>query len=519
VFAPLAEIERILKTIDGYVVIANLNSDRQAVIGGASPAVELAVQALGKAGYDVVPLPVSHAFHTSIVAPASEPLRRTLERLHLQPASLPVVANVNGEFYPAGPDARIAMLDILARQVASPVQFIKGLRTLYEAGARVFVEVGPKKALYGFVEDVLGEQSDVLALFTNHPKFEDATAFNQALCGLYASGLGAARVEPRVEAEPHPVEHRPPARPVVITGASLGLPGTDHIFDDSNMARILRGEQFIDTIPTRFRRAMLDKHITRLVKSDNGGPTFEQIRNPGDVIKLAARGGAFDLGKEFGVKPERIDALDRVTSLAIAAGIDALRDAGIPLTMRYKSTTTGTQLPERWGLPDALRDDTGVIFASVFPGYDSFADEMARYYADHARRDQLAVLEDLRERMVGPNGQPGLRQEIDRRIAELQEAIAREPFQLDRRFLFRVLSMGHSQFAELIGARGPNTQVNAACASTTQAVAVAEDWIRAGRCRRVIVVSADDITSDHLIEWFGAGFLASGAAATDDDQT
>ena len=45
---------------------------------------------------------------------------------------------------------------------------------------------------------------------------------------------------------------------------------------------------------------------------------------------------------------------------------------------------------------------------------------------------------------------------------------------------------------------------------------MAEDWIRAGRCRRVIVVSADDITSDHLIEWFGAGFLASGAAATDD---
>ena len=47
-------------------------------------------------------------------------------------------------------------------------------------------------------------------------------------------------------------------------------------------------------------------------------------------------------------------------------------------------------------------------------------------------------------------------------------------------------------------------------------MALAEDWIRAGRCRRVIVISADDITSDHLIEWMGAGFLASGAAATDE---
>ena len=45
---------------------------------------------------------------------------------------------------------------------------------------------------------------------------------------------------------------------------------------------------------------------------------------------------------------------------------------------------------------------------------------------------------------------------------------------------------------------------------------LAEDWIRAGRCRRVIVISADDVTSDNMIEWFGAGFLASGAAATDE---
>ena len=72
------------------------------------------------------------------------------------------------------------------------MQFVKGLQTLYEAGARVFVEVGPKKALHGFVEDVLGDRSDVLALFTNHPKFGDIASFNQALCGLYAAGLGRA---------------------------------------------------------------------------------------------------------------------------------------------------------------------------------------------------------------------------------------------------------------------------------------------------------------------------------------
>src|SRR5271166_1596254 len=552
VFAPIAEVERILKTIDGYVVIANVNSGQQSVIGGASKAVEQATEIFLKAGYDVAPLPVSHAFHTSIVAPASEPLREMLSHLQLRPPQIPIVANVNGEFYPSGPDVAPQMLDLLAKQVASPVQFVKGLNTLYGAGARIFVEVGPKKALQGFAEEVLGERGDVISLFTNHPKVGDVPAFNQALCGLYAAGLGRGRPEVSLEipekpmiaqaelastadeAKPTPVAATPPASttpaiptngnsyndlgrllaetlerggwqlsqgqkpaptyaPVVITGASLGLPGTERIFDDSNVERILRGDQFISGIPAQFRSAMLDKRIRRLVKSEKGEPTFESITDVADVIKLAGRGGAFDLEAEFGVPSEHLAALDRVTRLAIGAGIDALRDAGIPLVMRYKTTTKGTQLPDRWGLPDAMRDDTGVIFGSAFPGYDSYAEIMSGYFKDHARREQLAALEDLRAKAA--NGHSVLGQHIDQRIEELHAAIEKEPYVFDRRFLLRVLSMGHSQFAELIGARGPNTQINAACATTAQGVALAEDWIRAGRCRRVIVISADDVTS------------------------
>ncbi len=192
IMAPLEEIERIVASIDGYVVIANVNSAHQAVIGGATAAVEQAILAFQEAGLTAVRIPVSHAFHTSIVAPVSEPLRRTLARLQLHAPMLPIVANVDGEFYLAeGPDAEGRMLDVLGRQVASPVQFVKGLNTLYEAGARVFVEVGPKRALAGFAEDVLGtEHDDVLTLFTNHPKNRDLPSFNAALCGLYAAGFG-----------------------------------------------------------------------------------------------------------------------------------------------------------------------------------------------------------------------------------------------------------------------------------------------------------------------------------------
>ncbi|HEX9339196.1 MAG TPA: acyltransferase domain-containing protein, partial [Pseudonocardiaceae bacterium] len=329
VFAPSDEIERVLATIDGYAVIANVNSPKQAVIGGATLAVDAAVRAFTAAGRTAIRLPVSHAFHTAIVAPVSEPLRRTLSRFDLRAPAVPVVANVDGTLYPTGPDARDRMIDILARQVASPVQFVKGLHTLYDLGARVFVEVGPKKALHGFVADTLGERhDDVLALFTNHPKQGDLVSFNQALCGLYAAGLGAPAEEAKTVASavvptiaPAPVtegyaelgrlvtellergrdiwagktttatgpapatatELRPtpaapePAEPVVITGAALGLPGTERVFDDGNLASILRGQQFIKPIPQPVRQAMADKHITRLVKSEQGAHRFDAI--------------------------------------------------------------------------------------------------------------------------------------------------------------------------------------------------------------------------------------------------
>ena len=70
------------------------------------------------------------------------------------------------------------MLDMLARQVASPVQFVKGLQHPVRRGARVFVEVGPKRALQGFAADVLGDD-EVRRLATNHPKAGDIVTLQQ----------------------------------------------------------------------------------------------------------------------------------------------------------------------------------------------------------------------------------------------------------------------------------------------------------------------------------------------------
>ncbi|HUM70886.1 MAG TPA: acyltransferase domain-containing protein, partial [Chloroflexota bacterium] len=579
VLAPFDVVEATLKQVDGYVIPANINSSSQCVIGGASTAVETAVTLFQEAGYQAMIIPVSHAFHTSIIAPASKPLRQVLDRLHIAPPTLPIVTNVTGDFYPTAVDA---IKDNLQQQVAATVQWVKGLHTLYDFGVRAFVEVGPKRALRGFANDVFKEKTDMLALMTNHPKPGELPAFNQALCALYAAGYAGNRLSvngnplsvignplsvtrerlgerleerlekrreetmsaktngsPVVEAQAVPQypnipmpqlpnysgipaaltsslpynRAHPPLGSIVISGTGLGLPGAEKaVMAPDNAWRILQGEQFVDLIPERFRRKMVGKRITRLVKDENGDGRFAPIDDAEDVIKLAGRPGSFDLAAEYGVPQKLVDSLDVTTQLAFAAGLDALREAGIPLVMTYKHASNGTFLPQRWMLPESLRDETGVIFASAFPGGDRFVEDFERFYVYQNRIEQLEMLDQLRRTCT--DNQTLL--EITRRINDLRETLAREAYVFDRRFIFRILSMGHSQFAEYIGARGPNTQVNAACASTTQAISIAEDWIRNGRCRRVLVIAADDVTGDHLLEWIGAGFLALGAAATDD---
>ncbi|PID85814.1 MAG: beta-ketoacyl synthase [Chloroflexi bacterium] len=566
VLAPMTVVEQVLGSIDGYVVPANINSNSQCVFGGASKAVEQAVAKFEADGYKAMLIPVSHAFHTEIIAPAGVPLRKVLDRLDIREATLPIVANVTGGMYP---QTVTAIKDNLQKQVSSTVQWVKGLHTLYDYGVRMFVEVGPKRALRGFANDVFADKDDVIALLTNHPKQGALPTFNQALCGLYAAGFGGHQLSGGngqlavnreqwiVDRKPEEVSaareekmdgnrmtptnldslsqllaqalqqtrsqsssanlpydrNVPPQGSVVISGTGLGLPGAEKsVMDPENSLRILRGEQFVDLIPERFRKRMVDKHVTRLVKGEDGSGKFVTIEDTDKVIRLAGRPGRFDLEAEYGVPGKLVEALDITTQLAIAAGLDALREAGVPLVQTYRKTTTGKYLPHDWKLPPALRDDTGVIFASAFPGGDRFADEFTRYYTYLNRLERVEMLEDLR-RYTQDNG---TLVELNRRIGELRDQLEREPYYFDRRFVFRILAMGHSQFAQYIGARGPNTHVNAACASTAQGVSIAEDWIRSGRCRRVLVIGADNVTGDNLMEWVGAGFLAVGAATIED---
>ena len=100
-----------------------------------------------------------------------------------------MVANVTGDIYPTTVEG---IRDILVQQVASPVQWVKGLETLYAHGVRTFVEVAPRSALKGFVDDVLGNKPMSGRSSPIIPRSANCASFNQALCGLYAAGYGVA---------------------------------------------------------------------------------------------------------------------------------------------------------------------------------------------------------------------------------------------------------------------------------------------------------------------------------------
>lgn len=133
-------------SVDGDVWVANTNGPGQVVIAGDPTAVADATTAAKDAGArKVLPLPVGGAFHTPLMAPALDRLRKAIASADLRDATIPVVANVD-----AAPHRRAAeWTGLLEQQLTSPVRWRAGLHTLDDLGATTFVELGPGTVLRG----------------------------------------------------------------------------------------------------------------------------------------------------------------------------------------------------------------------------------------------------------------------------------------------------------------------------------------------------------------------------------
>jgi hypothetical protein len=93
----------------------------------------------------------------------------------------------------------------------------------------------------------------------------------------------------------------------------------------------------------------------------------------GDIPQLAGLKSAFNPSEEFGIDAKIAAAWDIATQLACAAGLIALKDAGIPLSPVEQVGKGGLRLIRSWQMPSSYRDRTGIVFASCFAGHQMAA--------------------------------------------------------------------------------------------------------------------------------------------------
>ena len=138
----------------GIVQIANLNCPGQIVIAGEAAAVDRASElALEKGARRCVPLPVSGPFHTKFMEPAGKALEKVFAETKFHPMNYPVLFNAVGR--EKSEEETVASL--LVRQVSSSVHFEDSIKAMHAAGVDTIIEIGPGKALSGFVRKTCRE--------------------------------------------------------------------------------------------------------------------------------------------------------------------------------------------------------------------------------------------------------------------------------------------------------------------------------------------------------------------------
>ena len=146
------KFNELLKRASEYGVCegANYNCPGQVVIAGENEAIEKAVEIAAELGGRGIPLNVSGPFHSSLLEGASNEFYETIKKVEINPLNKTVYSNVKGMPYDESDDIRM----LLKKHIRSSVYFEKSIRDMLDKGVDTFIEVGPGKALRGFVKKI-----------------------------------------------------------------------------------------------------------------------------------------------------------------------------------------------------------------------------------------------------------------------------------------------------------------------------------------------------------------------------
>ncbi|MEZ8022330.1 phosphopantetheine-binding protein [Vibrio sp. 1F255] len=190
----LPAVESCISQFEG-VSIANYNAPTQLVIAGPTATVQQAAQALTEQGFKAIALPVSGAFHTPLVAHAQKPFAAAIDKASFSAPTLPLYSNATGKLH--SKDAK-AIKKAFKQHMLQSVRFSEQIEAMYEAGARVFVEFGPKNILQKLVEKTLADKNEELyAISINpSPKGDSDQQLRLAAVQLCVTGVSLDNIDP-----------------------------------------------------------------------------------------------------------------------------------------------------------------------------------------------------------------------------------------------------------------------------------------------------------------------------------
>ena len=180
----------LLQPFGDDIYLAMDNCPHQVVLVGRESAVEQVLEKLRERGVICQKLPFRRAYHTPAFRSVAHMLEAALRATEVSPPRTDIYSCVTMAPYPRTPEEiRHLILELACR----PVEFTGSIDVLYQAGVRVFVEVGPMGNLTGFVNDTLRGKSH-LAIPCDVPRRSGTTQLNH-LVGMLAAHGGSMRLD------------------------------------------------------------------------------------------------------------------------------------------------------------------------------------------------------------------------------------------------------------------------------------------------------------------------------------
>jgi [acyl-carrier-protein] S-malonyltransferase len=151
--------------VAGAVTAANHNTPEQIVISGDIPSLDMISEVLENDGGKVIPLNVSIANHSPLVAGAVPEFAEFMGSIDFSKPQKPVIFNVTAQ--EEGDVTTIK--DMMARQIISRVRWYESIMAMIDSGVDTFIEAGPKSVLKGLMRKIVPKGTEVTTLQFDSP--------------------------------------------------------------------------------------------------------------------------------------------------------------------------------------------------------------------------------------------------------------------------------------------------------------------------------------------------------------